>query len=79
MLLHIINTCNSTSQHTAGGSHLLVAFCFHDGSTVVEWNPMPYMKSWIATGRRHSQCVGCTERSAISDATAAVKELWKVF
>jgi hypothetical protein len=33
---------------------------------------MPYVKTWIADGRRHSQYVGCAELN--SDATAAVIE-----
>ncbi len=49
------------------------------GPPVVQWNPMPYVKTWIAKGRRHSQFVGCAERSITSDATTAVKAMWKVF
>jgi hypothetical protein len=49
------------------------------GPPVVQWNPMPYVKTWIAKGRRHSQYVGCAERSINADATAAVKAMWKVF
>ena len=46
------------------------------GPPVVEWNPKPYVKSWIA---QYSQYVGCAKRLVTPDATAAVKAMWKVF
>lgn len=49
------------------------------GPPVIEWNPMPYAKTWIAKGRRHANHIACPERLVGNDATDAVKSLWKVF
>jgi hypothetical protein len=49
------------------------------GPPVIEWNPLPYAKTWIAKGRRHANYIACPERLVHNDATDAVKALWKVF
>jgi hypothetical protein len=66
-------------QHSDGGTHLFVAVYFHGGSTSGSMESNAQVKTWIAKGRRHSQYVGCAERSINANATAAVKAMWKVF
>jgi hypothetical protein len=48
------------------------------GPPVIEWNPLPYAKTWVSKGRRHADYLGCLERRVRVDTTEALKTLWKV-
>jgi hypothetical protein len=48
-----------------------------NGPPLQQWNPLPYVRNWLAKNRRDATCTACPKRDTNIDFNPALASLWK--